>query len=187
MEVSHTRVALRDGDWIINDRPTNPGSPAEGLLMNARMVNAVFEDRNKPDTDAKASANRFIAKIPDYAAHGVNAFTTFPFHFDGAADDPVCYAALKATTSAKKHAEATPSRSSTEWTVGSSNGAIRATVMLDKSRGTASYRVSSRGVTVVERSPLGITTSVGDFTRDSQIEIPMLQYAGFAALLQAPK
>ncbi|MHC1767314.1 MAG: glycoside hydrolase family 97 N-terminal domain-containing protein [Verrucomicrobiia bacterium] len=47
----------------------------------------------------------------------------------------------------------------------SPNGAIRASVMLDQSHGTASYRVSSRGITVIENSPLGITTSVGDFTR----------------------
>jgi alpha-glucosidase len=90
---------------------------------------------------------------------------TFPFLFDGAADDPVYYAALKTTTSVTEHAEVTPSQSSMEWTVGSPNGAVRATVMLDESHGIASYRVSSRGVTVIEQSPLGITTSVGDFTR----------------------
>ena len=28
-----TRVALRDGHWLINDHPTNPGSVAEGLLI----------------------------------------------------------------------------------------------------------------------------------------------------------
>ena len=27
-----TRVALRDGHWLINEHPTNPGSVAEGLL-----------------------------------------------------------------------------------------------------------------------------------------------------------
>ena len=43
--------------------------------MNVRMVNAVFEDRNKPDFDPEANTDRFIARIPDYAAHGVNAFT----------------------------------------------------------------------------------------------------------------
>lgn len=71
----HPRVALREGRWLINDRPTNPGSAAEGLLMNVRMVNAVFEDRNKPDFDAETNTDRFIARIPDYAAQGVNAFT----------------------------------------------------------------------------------------------------------------
>jgi len=74
-EFPHTRVALRDGRWFINDRVTNPGSDAEGLLMNVRMVNAVFEDRRKPEFDPEANASRFIARIPDYASHGVNAFT----------------------------------------------------------------------------------------------------------------
>jgi len=70
-----TRVALREGRWMINDRPTNPGSAAEGLLMNVRMVNAVFEDRHQPDFDPEANTDRFIARIPEYAAQGVNAFT----------------------------------------------------------------------------------------------------------------
>lgn len=49
------------------------------------------------------------------------------------------------------------------WTVSSPNGAIRATVLLDTNSGTASYNVTSRGVRVIEDSPLGIRTSVGDF------------------------
>src|SRR5262245_14410056 len=36
-----TRVSLRGGKWCINDRLTNRGTPAEGLLMNVRMVNAI--------------------------------------------------------------------------------------------------------------------------------------------------
>lgn len=72
----HTRLALREGRWMINGRPTNPGSAAEGRLMNVRMVNAVFEDRAKhPEFDPEANGARFIARIPDYAAQGVNAFT----------------------------------------------------------------------------------------------------------------
>jgi len=71
-----TRIAIHDGRWTVNRRPTNPGSPAtEGLLMNVRMVNATFEDRRKPDFDAEANTDRFIARIPDYRAQGVNAFT----------------------------------------------------------------------------------------------------------------
>ena len=69
------RVVIRDGRWLINQRPTNPGSATEGLLMNVRMVNATFEDRGKPDFDSQANTDRFIAHIPDYAAQGVNAFT----------------------------------------------------------------------------------------------------------------
>jgi hypothetical protein len=70
-----TEISLVDGRWFINGRITNPGSAAEGLLMNARMVNATFEDRNKPDFNAEANTDAFIAQIPNYAAHGINAFT----------------------------------------------------------------------------------------------------------------
>jgi CubicO group peptidase (beta-lactamase class C family) len=74
--VPHTRIALDHGRWVLNDRPTNPGCAAEGLLMNVRMVNAVFEDRTKhPEFDPDANTARFISRIPDYSAHGMNAFT----------------------------------------------------------------------------------------------------------------
>jgi CubicO group peptidase (beta-lactamase class C family) len=70
-----TRVSLRGERWCINGELTNRGSHAEGLLMNVRMVNAVFEDRNRPDRDPDAITDRFLAHLPDYAAHGVNALT----------------------------------------------------------------------------------------------------------------
>ena len=43
--------------------------------MNVRMVNATFEDRHRADFDAQANADRFRTRIPDYADHGVRAFT----------------------------------------------------------------------------------------------------------------
>jgi hypothetical protein len=70
-----TQVSLDRGRWQINGQVTNPGSATEGLLMNVRMVNSVFEDRGKPDFDPAANTDRFIARIGDYAAQGVNAFT----------------------------------------------------------------------------------------------------------------
>jgi CubicO group peptidase (beta-lactamase class C family) len=73
--MARTRVSLRGARWYINDELTNRGSRAEGLLMNVRMVNAVFEDRRKPDLDPSAITDRFLAHVPDYAACGVNAFT----------------------------------------------------------------------------------------------------------------
>jgi hypothetical protein len=74
--VGHTRVTVINGRWHLNGVVTYPGSAAEGLLMNVRMVNAIFEDRAQhPDFDPEANTDRFIAHIPDYAAHGVNAFT----------------------------------------------------------------------------------------------------------------
>lgn len=75
LEAAATRIALKDGRWVFNGRLINPGSSAEGLLMNVRMVNATFEDRAKPDFDPEANTDRFISRISDYAAQGVNAFT----------------------------------------------------------------------------------------------------------------
>ncbi len=72
-----TTVSISAGRWLINGRPTNPSSAAEGLLMNVRMVNATFEDLSgqKPDFDAAANTDEFIASLSEYAALGVNAFT----------------------------------------------------------------------------------------------------------------
>ena len=72
---ARTRVSLREGQWLINDEVTCRGARAEGLLMNVRMVNSVFEDRRKPDFDPEANTDRFLARVPDYASHGVRAFT----------------------------------------------------------------------------------------------------------------
>lgn len=78
---SHTKVAIKDGRWAINGEWTHPDSPAEGLLMNVRMVNAVFEDTGStakshlPGFDPDENTDNFIRQIPDYAAHGVRAFT----------------------------------------------------------------------------------------------------------------
>jgi CubicO group peptidase (beta-lactamase class C family)/murein DD-endopeptidase MepM/ murein hydrolase activator NlpD len=70
-----TRVSIRQGRWFLNDEITYRGTKAEGLLMNVRTVNAVFEDRTRPDFDPEANTDEFIAQIPDYVAHGVRAFT----------------------------------------------------------------------------------------------------------------
>ena len=71
----HVRVAIAGGRWHINGAVTYRGAPAEGLLLNVRMVNAVFEDRAQPDFDPEANTDEFLAHLPDYAAHGVRAFT----------------------------------------------------------------------------------------------------------------
>ena len=70
-----TRVSIVGGKWCVNGQVTYPGAKAEGLLMNVRMVNSVFEDQNRNDFDAEANTDRFLAQMPDYVAHGVRAFT----------------------------------------------------------------------------------------------------------------
>src|SRR5258706_11511685 len=64
-----TQVSITGSRWHINGAVTNPGSPAEGLLMNVRMVNATFDDATDAtcprgfDPDANTAA--FIARVPD--------------------------------------------------------------------------------------------------------------------------
>jgi len=72
---SRTRVSIVGDKWRINGTVTYRGAAAEGLLMKVRMVNAVFEDANRPDFDPEANTDTFISQIPDYVAHGIRAFT----------------------------------------------------------------------------------------------------------------
>jgi CubicO group peptidase (beta-lactamase class C family) len=77
--VRSTSVSIVDGRWHLNGKVTYPRAKAEGLLMNVRMVNAIFEDRNAATRpkgfDADANTDAFIEQIPDYVAGGVRAFT----------------------------------------------------------------------------------------------------------------
>lgn len=78
-------------DFHINGRPTYVGRSwkghrIEGLLLNSRMVQAVFDDLN-PETakrwayadtghwDAERNVREFIAAIPEWKRHGLLAFT----------------------------------------------------------------------------------------------------------------
>lgn len=70
-----TSVSIADDKWYLNGKITYPGARAEGLLMNVRMVNSVFEDAKRTDFDPEANTDKFTRQIPDYFAHGVRAFT----------------------------------------------------------------------------------------------------------------
>ena len=81
-----TVVGIVGEDWYINGVIVNPGSQAEGLLMNSRMVQATFEDENPstvheweyPDSspyDPQRQTDEFVAMVPTYAAKGLNAVT----------------------------------------------------------------------------------------------------------------
>ena len=86
-----TTVAI-DGDrFLINGRPTYEGrmwrgKKIEGLMMNARMVQGIFDDLNPetvarwayPDTgkwDAERNTREFLAAMPAWRAHGLLSFT----------------------------------------------------------------------------------------------------------------
>jgi hypothetical protein len=70
-----TTISIDKTQWRINGQITYPGTAAEGLLMNVRMVNSTFEDAKRPDFDSDENTGRFIQKIPQYNACGVRAFT----------------------------------------------------------------------------------------------------------------
>jgi len=68
-------VEIRGAQWYLNGKITCPGTPAEGLLPNVRMVNATFEDANDPAFDSEANTRQFLEHLPEYAEAGVRAFT----------------------------------------------------------------------------------------------------------------
>lgn len=73
--VGKTRISIADGRWRLNGQTTYPRTPAQGLLMNVRMVNAVFEGAHRPGFNAEENASEFITRIPEYVAQGIRAFT----------------------------------------------------------------------------------------------------------------
>lgn len=86
-----TTVSIVGEDFHIDGQPTYRGREwrgqrVEGLLMNSRMVQAVFDDANPetaarwayPDTgkwDAERNTREFIAAMPEWKKHGLLAFT----------------------------------------------------------------------------------------------------------------
>jgi hypothetical protein len=69
-----TRVSIAGPRFLVNEQVTYPGAAAEGLLMNVRVVNAVFEDAHRPGFDPEANTAEFLAALPEYVAAGVLAF-----------------------------------------------------------------------------------------------------------------
>ncbi len=86
-----TTVSIRGDQFFINNKPTYAGRSykgmkIEGLLMNSRMVQGIYDDRNSetvsrwkyPDTgkwDAERNTREFIAAMPEWRRHGLLAFT----------------------------------------------------------------------------------------------------------------
>jgi hypothetical protein len=81
-----TAVSIEGTDFFLNGAVTYPDTSAEGLLLNSRMVKAVFDDENPatrdlwayPDTgewDPERNAAEFVAALPSYAEHGLRAVT----------------------------------------------------------------------------------------------------------------
>jgi hypothetical protein len=87
-----TRVGIENDGFLINGAAAYAGREyrgrrIEGLLLNSRMVQAIFDDLNPetrgkwtyPDTavwDAERNVTEFIAALPSYRNAGLLAFTT---------------------------------------------------------------------------------------------------------------
>jgi hypothetical protein len=88
---SKTEIAIRGDGFLINGKPTYQGrswkgKKIEGLLMNSRMVQGIFDDLNPetrkrwayPDTgkwDPERNVREFIKAMPEWRKHGLLSFT----------------------------------------------------------------------------------------------------------------
>ncbi len=85
-----TAVSIQGAHFCINGRPLNAGKvfrgmPLDGLLLNSRMVQGIFDDLNPqtrpmwdyPDGpwDAERNCREFVRAMPLWASHGLNCFT----------------------------------------------------------------------------------------------------------------
>jgi hypothetical protein len=86
-----TVVSIVGDEFYLNGQPTYAGRTwrghkIEGLLLNARLVQGIFDDRNPdtaklwayPDTsrwDAERNTREFITAMPEWRRHGLLAFT----------------------------------------------------------------------------------------------------------------
>src|SRR3954452_4451978 len=82
----HTTVAIEGQSFLINGQPTYKGTKVQGLLLNARLVQAIFDDLN-PETrklwdypdgnpfDAERNTAEFLAALPLYRKAGLISFT----------------------------------------------------------------------------------------------------------------
>ena len=87
----NTIVSIIEDAFYINGEITYSGRnyeghKIEGLLLNSRMVQGIFDDRNPetlhrweyPDTgkwDAERNTREFLSAMPAWRAHGILAFT----------------------------------------------------------------------------------------------------------------
>jgi hypothetical protein len=90
-EHRHTGVSIVGDEFCINGKPTYAaqswrGHKIQGLLLNARLVQGIFDDRNTntlswwsyPDTtrwEPERNTREFIAAMPEWRRHGLLAFT----------------------------------------------------------------------------------------------------------------
>jgi hypothetical protein len=87
----HTSVSIVGDEFYLNGNPTYRNrvwkdAKIEGLLLNSRMVQGIFDDGNSdtiklwvyPDSkkwDAERNTREFIAAMPEWRRHGLLSFT----------------------------------------------------------------------------------------------------------------
>jgi len=86
-----TVISIQGDEFYLNGHPTYEGRvwqghKIQGLLLNSRMVQGIFDDRNPatvkrwayPDTgrwDAERNTREFLAALPEWRRHGLLGFT----------------------------------------------------------------------------------------------------------------
>ncbi len=91
IKVQRPIVSIEGNMFLVDGTPTYPGrywkgNKIEGLLMNSRMVQGVFDDENPetrelfkyPDTgvwDPDRNTDEFVAAMPLWNSYGLNSFT----------------------------------------------------------------------------------------------------------------
>jgi hypothetical protein len=83
---SKTRITIVGDSFHLNGKITYPGTKLEGLLMNSRMVQGIYDDTN-PETakrwaykdtgkwDAERNVKEFLAAMPIWRKHGLLGIT----------------------------------------------------------------------------------------------------------------
>lgn len=72
---ARTRLELDGPRFKLNGKLTYPGQPAEGKLLNVRMVNSVFEDDARSAFDPERNTAEFVGRMQEYVNQGARAFT----------------------------------------------------------------------------------------------------------------
>ena len=87
--MTKTSIDIQGTQFLINGTPTyadieGSKAAAHGLLMNARFIQGIFDDKAAPERfaifghdswDPEANTDRLIAALPQWYDHGLRAFT----------------------------------------------------------------------------------------------------------------
>jgi hypothetical protein len=75
MTLGRTRLTIYGSRFRINGSYPYPREPAQGRLMNVRMVNSIFEDTRRTSFSPSRNTDEFVNRMSAYVSLGVRAFT----------------------------------------------------------------------------------------------------------------